>query len=135
MQGVPFTPEEIDSIKKGIVKDIHVRGLTFTEACLVNKVDHSTAYKWKKVDEEWKAVVREALLSRDDMVTDLAESALAKNIKEGRERSIEFYLKCKARHRGYTPVQGIEGNIAQTVDFKIEFRDSGVTDDDGTAGS
>jgi predicted transcriptional regulator len=40
---------------------------------------------------------------------DIAEGNLMKNIAEGKEQSLFFFLKCKGRERGYIEKQVIEG--------------------------
>ena len=40
---------------------------------------------------------------------DMVEAELLKNIRAGKEASIFFYLKCKAKHRGYVERQEITG--------------------------
>lgn len=72
------------------------------------KVNRNTLSKWIKQDESLQATVSEA---RESM-KDKAEAQLLKNILDGKETSLIFYLKCIAKDRGYS--QDVEGQIAAT---------------------
>lgn len=67
-------------------------------------VTPSTVYYWMREDSEFaeKVVdIREKLL-------DFAEVQLMKNIKEGKETSLIFFLKCQGKHRGYVEKAKVE---------------------------
>ena len=57
--------------------------------------------KWAKVDEMFRRVEQETI--------DLAESKLLQNIRAGRTAELIFFLKCKAKSRGYVERQEITG--------------------------
>ena len=68
-----------------------------------------------KKDKEYKRKVKEI----DNVALDFAESALHQQIKKGNPLSTMFYLKCKAKKRGYIEQQEVKvtGNMKFTADF------------------
>ena len=68
-----------------------------TQACKISGVSRSQHYEWCATDAEYKNDVRMV----EEMAIDFAESKLHKNIEKGKETSIIFYLKTKAKKRGY----------------------------------
>lgn len=61
------------------------------------KVSRVTIYEWQKKYPEFKTLFEDAV----EATLDIAEHQLMKNIKEGRETSLIFFLKCKGKPRGY----------------------------------
>lgn len=108
MKGFPFQKEEKDLIKEKVLKYILEKRCTLAVACEKAGVGYNTAWEWRKVDAEWQSAVRDALMQRDEAVGDLAESMLAQNIRQGKERSIEFFLKTKMKRRGYIPAAEVD---------------------------
>ena len=89
-----------------------------TEACREVNVSRTIYYHYMKTDEDFKATVEEI----NDMTIDFAEGALFKKIKEGSERSILFYLRYRARKRGYTDSVDItSGGEKLLTDIKINI--------------
>jgi len=68
------------------------------------ELDHSTHYRWLKEDEDYSQQVADL----ENMVIDLAETALLSKIKEGDTTAIIFFLKTKGRKRGYIETKTIE---------------------------
>ncbi|MDA8122946.1 MAG: hypothetical protein M0Z38_10315 [Deltaproteobacteria bacterium] len=69
-----------------------------TEACrAINIASRQTPYNWRREDtafaSEWDDVI--------EGLKDFAESKLLLNISRGKEASIFFFLKCRAKDRGY----------------------------------
>ncbi len=52
--------------------------------------------------------VRDWIESEDELLGDVAESQLAKHVKEGDLRAIEFYLTTKQKKRGYAKTQIVD---------------------------
>lgn len=75
-----------------------------TTACKTAGVARSTHYGWIDTDPEYKASV-EAV---SDIAIDFAESRLHKKIESGDTTAIIFYLKTKAKKRGYVERQEIQ---------------------------
>jgi len=61
---------------------------------------------WKRVHatEELLAAKERA----EEKILDIAEAQLFKNIKEGKEASLFFFLKCRGKHRGYVEKHQVE---------------------------
>lgn len=66
-------------------------------------------YEMLKEDEEFYLAVN----SIKEEVTDFVESKLLENIEKNKEISTIFYLKCKARDRGYIEIQDVKGEVTQ----------------------
>ncbi len=64
-----------------------------------------TFYRWKRENP----IFAEKVTEIDEASVDFAETMLKKNIREGKESSIFFYLKTKGKNRGYQ--ETIEQNI------------------------
>lgn len=69
-----------------------------TPACKEVGISRNTFYTYYKEDPDFKAAVDDI----NEVTLDFAENQLLKKIKEGSERSILFYMKYKARKRGYS---------------------------------
>ena len=69
-----------------------------TPACKDVGVSRDTFYRYYNEDSEFKKSVDDI----NNITLDFAETQLLKKIKEGSERSILFYMKYKARLRGYS---------------------------------
>jgi hypothetical protein len=69
-----------------------------TPACKEVGISRNTFYYYYNTDEDFKAAVDDI----NEITLDFAENQLLKKIKEGSERSILFYMRYKARRRGYT---------------------------------
>lgn len=75
-----------------------------SSACAIVNISRQTHYRWLKEDSEYKSAV-EAL---EDVVLDMAETALHKNVKAGDTTAIIFLLKTKGKRRGYIERSQIE---------------------------
>ncbi len=69
-----------------------------TSACKDVGVSRDTFYRYYNEDNDFKKSVDDI----NNITLDFAETQLLKKIKEGSERSILFYMKYKARLRGYS---------------------------------
>jgi len=88
-----------------------------TDACKAINVGRHTYYDWIKVDEEFKAACEEITES----LIDNAESKLHKAINNGQAWAICFFLKCRAKHRGYVERQEVSGPDGGPSMFHIVF--------------
>ncbi len=75
-----------------------------TTACKEAWVWRTNHYEWLANDPEYKKTVEDIA----EQVIDFAESALYKNVRDGKEISTLFYLKTKGRKRGYIEKQDVE---------------------------
>ena len=66
-------------------------------ACQAMGMPRSTYYKWRRTDPAFSEAADDIL----EGLKDFAESKLMINISLGKEASIFFFLKCKAKDRGY----------------------------------
>ena len=94
-----------------------------TLACKEVGITRDTHYRWIKEDIEYK----EETVNLDDFVIDYVENALFKKINKGDTACILFYLKCKAKHRGY--IERTEQSHIHSGDVKINFIDPYICKD------
>ena len=87
------------------------------------KMDRSTYHLWLKKDPKFALLVAEA----GEAAIDFVESKLYQNIDKGREISTIFYLKTRAKHRGY--VEASQLDITSGGDKLVfNFGNQDVTD-------
>lgn len=77
-----------------------------SRACEKINISRRTYYLWIDNDNDFAETVNEI----DEKNIDFAETMLLKNIREGKETSLIFFLKTKGRNRGY--IEKIEGDFA-----------------------
>ena len=84
-----------------------------TTACKKADIPRSTFYKWYNEDNSFKAEVDDVA----NITIDFAESHLFTQIKKGNTAATIFYLKTKAKQRGYIERQEIEhsGEIKEII--------------------
>ena len=112
-------PTRSDILKKKLVKALEKSLGVVTTACKNVDVARSTFYDWYNADEVFKKEVD----SIGDIAIDFAESQLHKQIQDGNPTSTIFYLKCKAKKRGYVERTEITGVTGEPTAFKIEIID------------
>jgi len=86
-----------------------------TSASRMSGVPRRTHYEWMRKDKDYKAKVKEI----ENVALDFAETQLHKQIAKGNPLSTIFYLKCKAKKRGYIEQHNLEikGNMKFTAEF------------------
>jgi len=86
-----------------------------TDSCRQIGISRDTHYRWLKEDKQYKKAIKDI----ENVALDFAESALHQQIKKGNPLSTMFYLKCKAKKRGYIEQQEVKvtGNMKFTADF------------------
>jgi hypothetical protein len=124
--------------QKNFLKAFEVTAGNVSNACEKVNISRAIYYHWLKTNETFKEKVEEV----NNKNIDFAETMLLKNIREGKESSIFFFLKCKAKDRGYIEKQEIgvtdkEGNdvkLANTTYIfgNSEFIDTFTKNDDST---
>lgn len=85
-----------DKQKKFIEVLTQARGL-IAVSCKTMGISTTTFYKWKKDNPDFAAAVQEV----GEVQKDFVESKLLENINNGDTTAIIFYLKTKAKDRGY----------------------------------
>ncbi len=102
-----------------------------TEACKALRLSRQTPYNWRRDDPvfaaEWDDII--------EGLKDFAESKLLLNISRGKEASIFFFLKCRAKERGYIEKFSIEhsGKLSLEDVLAESWRLSQGKKPDGTA--
>jgi len=86
-----------------------------TDSCRQIGISRDTHYRWLKEDKAYKKAIKEI----ENVALDFAESALHQQIKKGNPLSTMFYLKCKAKKRGYIEQQELK--LTGNMKFKAEF--------------
>ena len=99
------------------------QGLIYHACKKAGNISRSTYYRYMKEDPEFAKEVEDIKQAQIDYV----EGQLIKNISDGKETSIIFYLKSKAKKRGYTEKSEIDvtTNGKAITDIKIEVIDTG----------
>ena len=87
-----------DSRKEAMLIALEKSLAVVTTACKTIGLPRHTHYQWLKDDDDYRAKVREL----DNIAIDFVESNLHKQIKNGSSASTIFFLKTKAKKRGYT---------------------------------
>ena len=109
------------TLKRAMVEALEKSLGIVTTACKSVGINRKTHYDWLHSDEDYKAEVE----SIEDIAIDFAESQLHKQIKDGNPTSTIFYLKTKAKKRGYVE----RSEIHQETTYKsldINIIDTGV---------
>jgi hypothetical protein len=86
-----------------------------TPACKEVGISRKTFYEYYKLDPDFKAAVDDI----NEITLDFVENNLLKKIKEGSERSILFYMKYKARKRGYSDSLDITTGGDKITEIKL----------------
>jgi hypothetical protein len=97
------------------------QGLIYHACKKAGNISRSTYYRYMREDEEFAQAVEDIKEAQIDYV----EGQLIKNISNGRETSIIFYLKSKARDRGYAEKLDITSGGKSLTELKIEVIDTG----------
>jgi len=86
-----------------------------TPACKNVGISRNQFYIYYKEDSEFRAAVDDI----NEITLDFAETQLLQKIKEGSERSILFYMKYKARKRGYSDSLDITSGGDKITEIRI----------------
>ena len=97
------------------------QGLIYHACKKAGNISRSTYYRYMKEDPEFAQAVEDIKESQIDYV----EGELIKNISKGKETSIIFYLKSKAKDRGYAEKLDITSGGKSLTELKIEVIDTG----------
>ena len=96
------------------------QGLIYHACKKAGNISRSTYYRYMKEDPEFAKAVEDIKEAQIDYV----EGELIKNISKGKETSIIFYLKSKARDRGYAEKLDITSGGKSLTELKIEVIDT-----------
>ena len=104
-----------DKHKKLLIQALERSLGIVTPACKEVGVSRETFYRYYREDDDFKKAVDDI----NEVTLDFAENQLLKKIKEGSERSILFYMKYKARKRGYTDSLDITSDGKSITEIKL----------------
>lgn len=83
------------------------KACNISATCTACDISRDWYYSNRKKDEKFN----KALKNFEEELVDYAETQLYKNIKDGKETSLIFYLKCKAKDRGYVEKQEMDHSV------------------------
>jgi len=104
-------PTKTNILKKQLIEALEKSLGVVTTACKKVGCNRSTFYEYFNDDELFRKQVNDI----ENIALDFAESQLYKKISEGDTTSIIFYLKTKAKKRGYVEKTEIENKT--TIEF------------------
>ena len=104
---------KIQHTKKALLKSLEKSLGVVTTACKQVGVDRTTFYRYYKEDKEFKKQVDDL----SNVAKDFVESQLFKQIQDGVPTSTIFYLKTKAKDRGY--IERREYDLSGSVKSKL----------------
>jgi len=100
-----------DSNKLKILRALKKHKGLVTTACQSAKVGRTTYYEWLEKDPEFKAKVDEIIESEIDNV----ESKLFNMIENEIPSAVIFYLKSKAKTRGYNSTLDVKADVSGEI--------------------
>ena len=102
-----------------------------TEACKAIATSRAAVYIWRRDDPAFAAAWDEV----NEGLKDFAESKLMINISRGKEASIFFFLKCRAKDRGYIERMDVNhsGRLSLEDVLAESYKTSGNKKPDGPA--
>lgn len=104
---------KIQHTKKALLKGLEKSLGVVTTACKQVGIDRTTFYRYYKEDKEFAMQVDDL----SNVAKDFAESQLFKQIQGGNPTSTIFYLKTKAKDRGY--IERREYDVNGSVESKL----------------
>ena len=107
------TDKKMEKNKELLLKCLEKNLGIVTPSCKEVGISRETFYRYYKDDEVFRAAVDDI----NEITLDFAENQLLRKIKEGSERSILFYMKYKARKRGYTDSIDITSGGEKIIDI------------------
>jgi hypothetical protein len=104
--------------KRQFLEVFEAKAGNISKACKAINIDRGTYYNWMEKDKKFASAVDDI----NESLIDWAEDALKKNIQNGKETSLIFFLKTKAKHRGYIEKQEFDysGELDITIHRIIE---------------
>ncbi len=107
--------ERVKMDKKRMIESlVKTLGIVTTAAKLA-KIHRDTHYTWMKEDPDYKAAVDDV----DNIAIDFVESKFHQQISAGDTTACIFYLKTKAKKRGYVERVEVKKEIVEDLDIPI----------------
>lgn len=112
----PLSKIESDSVKKEFLKALQENDGFIYKTCKKIAIAPSTHFLWMEKDSSYKRSV-EAI---NEFLKDEAEEQLRNKIREKDTTSVIFYLKTKAKDRGYVERTETTGKDGGAIETKTE---------------
>lgn len=106
-------PTKSDILKKALVQHMTESLGIVTTACKKAGCVRSTFYDYYNNDPEFKKQIDDI----QEIAIDFVESQLFQQIKDGNGAQTIFYLKTKAKHRGYVERQEVTGKDGGAIEI------------------
>ena len=103
------------AVKKKLLEALEKTLGIVTPACKEVGISRETFYRYYNEDKDFRDKVDEL----ENLTLDYVESQLFKQIKDGSERSILFYMKYKGRKRGYNDSLDITSGGEKITEIKL----------------
>jgi hypothetical protein len=84
--------------KRAFLVALRTNAGNISESCKAAQISRGSYYKWLNIDPDFAQACQDI---KESMI-DLAESKLYQEIENSNLTAIIFYLKCQAKHRGYS---------------------------------
>jgi len=97
--------------QKQFLEQLENKEGNISQVCKSISIDRSTFYKWIQQNQHFK---KEYEHVRENLIDDV-ESSLMKNIKGGDTIATIFFLKTRAKHRGYVEKQQLELSVDEQI--------------------
>lgn len=81
-----------DRLVASLLSELEKHGIVM-DACSRVGIGSSTYYRWRDEDDNFRHRAESAIAVGRRNITDLAESKLVQNIRNGNQRAIEFHLR------------------------------------------
>jgi len=111
--------EDMKKKKEHVLKALEKNLGNVSSACSQVGIGRTCFYEWVKKDpvfaEKWHDI--------EEMSIDYAETSLKKQIKNGNTSATIFYLKCKAKKRGYIEKTEVENTHNFVGGIPEEYED------------
>jgi len=113
------------TLKEDFLKLLSKKACNIKRTCEDLGIDRSTFYDWRDNDPEFRTLYD---CTVEGLIDDV-ESYFMSNIQAKKETSIIFFLKTRAKHRGYVEKNEVDlgGKVEHTVTF-MPKRDGVETD-------
>ena len=102
-------------LKEKLITELEKSLGIVTMACKNAGCSRKTFYQYCNTDEDFRKRVEEI----EDMAIDFVESKLFEQIKEKNTTATIFYLKTKAKKRGYVERQEVEHTGVQPIQIEV----------------
>lgn len=100
----PASSDKSDELKKAMILALESTLGVVTGACKRVGISRQTHYRWREEDVDYRLAVDDI----SEICIDFVESQLHRQIRDGNTVATIFYLKTKAKKRGYVEKHEIE---------------------------